>query len=167
MLLHETGSSKPLLKQLDPAYLQLTILDNPPPTPARPGGIILMWIGVGVVASTDKGVQPIVDLSEPNLQLIPLGTWWNQFRLIFTDEKNNRIMLTRRNILLTLSDKEGGTHVDPNLPAVYEKYAIDSPLRFVVNGIETDTVNLARFIAIQSAVRMLECLERNFPWIVQ
>jgi hypothetical protein len=38
VLIHETNSSNPLLKQIDPNYLTLTILDRPAPVPSKPGG---------------------------------------------------------------------------------------------------------------------------------
>ena len=165
VLVHETGSSTPLLKQLNPSYRQLTIVDTPPPGPARPGGVVLFFIGVGV-AMSEKGVRPIIDLQNglPTQQLVSIDNWWNQIMLIFSDA-GQRIVFTRRQLLLTLANKEGGAHVDTNLPAPYEKFVLESPLKFAVNGVMTDTVNLARFAAVQSAAQMNDCLERHFAWI--
>lgn len=166
VLVHETVSSTPLLKQLNPNYRRLTIVDVPPPGPVRPGGVVLFYIGVGVEMSQQKGARPIIDLQNgpPTQQLVTIESWWNQIILIFSDA-GQRIVFTRRQLLLTLANKEGGAHVDTSLPAAYEKFVLDSPLKFAVNGVMTDTVNLARFAAVQSAAQMKDCLERHFPWI--
>jgi hypothetical protein len=161
VLVHETGSSKPLLKQLNPNYLQITIKDSPPPGPVNPGGMVLFYIGVGVQMDGGGRVTPLTG-GKPNEQLVPLGSWWNQTILIFS-ESNERIVFTRKSLLLTLANKEGGAHVDTSLPAAYEKFVVGSPLRLIANGIQTDTVNLARFCAVESGLEMIECLERNFP----
>ena len=164
VLVHETGRSKPLLKQLTQNYLEITILGHPPPAPTRLGNFILLYIGLGFRMSSDKGLQPLTDLSEPNLQMMPLGSWWNECILIFPGPNNARIVFARKNLLLTLANKEGGAHVDPNLPPEYEKYIVNAPMTFTVNGVQTDTADYARYAAVQSAVQMVECLERNFPW---
>lgn len=167
VLVHETASSNPLLKQLDPNYRQLTIIDTRPPAPSKPGGIILSYIGVGVTMNIEKGAQPVTDLrnGSPRQQMVTLDEWWKQILLIFSDA-GQRIEFSRKQLILTLANKEGGAHVDTDLPTAYEKFVTDSPLKFMVNGVLTDTVHLARFAAVQAAVQMNDCLERHYPEIL-
>jgi hypothetical protein len=165
VLIHESKSSNPLLKQLDPNYLDLTILDRPERVPSKPGGKILMLFGVGVSVSTKSGAQPITDLSDPMLQPVPLIQWWTRPVLVFTDQNRQQVSFNRKDLLLILANKEGGAHVETKVPAAYEKYVVDSAVPFMVNGVMTDSVHLAQFASVESSVRMIECLERNFPWL--
>lgn len=163
VLVHESGKSKPLLKQLDPCYLQLKIIDIPPPPLARPGAKRLFYIGVAIEMNAQTGVRPVIDLTNPapGQQVVGLGDWWNQELLVFTDA-GQKVVFTRKRLILTLANKEGGAHVDTELPCAYEKFVTESPLKFVVNGVATDTVHLARYAAVQAGAQMCECLERNF-----
>jgi hypothetical protein len=165
VLVHETNLSNPLLGQIDANYLNLSIRDRPAPRPSRPGGIILFYIGVGVQLSADKGAQPIIESAGPMPQAMSLREWWNKCLLIFPGDKNRRVVFTRKDLLLILSNKEGGAHVDADVPSGYEKFVVDSPLKFIVNGVPTDTVHLARYASIESAAQMIESLEHNFPWL--
>jgi hypothetical protein len=164
VLIHETNSSIPLLKQIDPNYLNLTILDTPEIVP-RPGGKILSLFGVGVSVGTEKGARPVTDLNNSRLQLVPLKQWWNRPILVFTDQNGEQVSFNRKGLLLTLANKEGGAHVDTTIPATYEKYVLDTGVPFIVNGAMTDPVHSAQFASVESSVRMIECLERNFPWL--
>jgi hypothetical protein len=162
VLVHETASSKPLLKQITPGYLQLAIYDVPPPKPTRPGAQILQYFGIGMKLIPGKSVEPIIELDGPELQLVTIGAWWNKVTLIFT-EANETITFTRKQLLLTLANKEGGAHVDTDLPAAYEKFVIEAPIQVNINGAKSDSIHLARFAAVNSAAQITDCLERNFP----
>ena len=160
VLVHETTKSNPLLKQIDHNYLDLTILDTP-----KPGGKTLVLYGIGVSVSTEKGVQPVTDLIDPRLQPVPLRQWWTRPVLVFTDQNGQQVSFSRKDLLLILANKEGGAHVDTEVPPAYEKYVLDSGVPFMVSGVMTDSVHLAQFASVESAVRIIECLERNFPWL--
>lgn len=160
VLVHETDKSNPLLRQIDPNYLNLTILDTP-----KPSGKVLVLYGIGVSVSAEKGAQPVTDLIDPRLQLVPLQQWWTRPVLVFMDHNGQQVSFSRKDLLLTLANKEGGAHVDTNVPAAYEKYVMDAGVPFIVNGVTTDSVHLAQFASVESSVRMIECLERNFPWL--
>lgn len=165
VLIHETAKSTPLLKLLTPRYLDLEILDiRPSYDPAK----TIFYIGIGVRVNNATGLSPILDLKEPNSPAVPvpLGEWWNRTKLIFTDA-NQKIVFTRKDLILTLANKEGGAHVDTNLPPEFEKYVLESPLKFMVNNILTDTVNLASYAAVEAGVQMIHCLESNFPQAVK
>ena len=159
VLVHDTDRSTAFLKQIDPNYLDLTILDTP--SPSKPP---LALYGIGVSVSAEKGAQPVTDLLNPHLQLVPLKQWWTRPVLVFPDGNGQRVSFSRKKLLLVLANQEGGAHVDPDVPPAYEKFVVDGAVPFIVNGVMTDSVHLARFAAVESSVRMIECLERNFPW---
>jgi hypothetical protein len=164
VLVHEpkTKSSVPLLKQVDPNYLDLTILDKPDTTSPK----TMQFIGIGVSVKADQlGVgHPVTDLTDPGLQPMPLKHWWHRPLLIFR-QNGHQVRFTRRDLLLTLADKEGGAHVDSTVPPDYEKYVVDSAIPFIVNNVMTDSAHLAQFASVEAGVRMIECLERTFPWL--
>lgn len=168
VLVHETASSKPLLKNLNPNYLQLTILDIPAPARAkeRPTTLIF-YMGIGFEMNASTGLRPIIDLANgpPGQQLVLLGLWWDQIILVFNDV-GRTVTFTRKQLLITLANKEGGAHVDMQLPRDYEKFVLASPVTLTVNSTVTDTAHLARYAAVQAGAQMCECLKRNFPTII-
>ena len=89
-----------------------------------------------------------------------MGKWWEKSCLVFTDPQGERIEFRRRDLLLTLANKEGGAYVAASLPAKYERYVVNSDVKMVVSGVETDTIHLARFAAVEAAVQMIDCLDR-------
>jgi hypothetical protein len=153
VLVHETGNCRPLLKSIRPDFLNLAILDVHHPEP-RGNFLFLYRVGFEIGGG---GVKPITDTSQ--MQLSTIGKWWEKLCLVFTEE-GARLEYRRRDLLLTLADKEGGAHVDPSLPAKYQQYVVDSGVKVVVGGVETDTIHLARFAAIQAGVQMIDCLDR-------
>ena len=90
-----------------------------------------------------------------------IGKWWRRTCLVFAPTpESESVEFTRRDLLLTLANSEGGAHVDAVLPPQYEKYVIDSPVKLMNNGIETDSVHLAQFAAVQAAAQMIDCINR-------
>ena len=106
VLVHETSSCKPLLGQLTPNYLQLTILDRKPPTPPKAppghGAAIGMWLPIALTIS-EKGVQLNTKLTPENYVSSILGKWWSprQPCLILPGLGG----LSRKEIVLGVADK--------------------------------------------------------------
>src|SRR5208282_5343190 len=73
-----------------------------------------------------------------------------------------QLIYRRKQVVLILSNKEGGAHVDPNEDPNYVRLLTDLPLSFADYGLPVETPDLARFLTAQSGVEMLECLKRNF-----
>lgn len=164
VLIHDTKKSHGLLKQVDPNYLNLVILDRPDLSSGRK---ILVLYGIGVSRRGDGTgtARPDMTVDDPTLRLTPLEKWWNRLVLVFTDSNGQHVEFTRGNLVLTLPNKEGGAHVDPTIPVEYEKYVLDATIPFIVNDVPTDSAHLAQFAAVEATVRIIECLERNFPWL--
>ena len=74
VLVHETGSSKPLLKQLTHNYLELPILDRIEERPRE--NTIVFYCPVSAQISTDGKVSLITDLDSPRYVLSRLCAWW-------------------------------------------------------------------------------------------
>jgi hypothetical protein len=162
VLVHETGSQKPLLKQLDANYLQLVILDEKPkPKENLPPGVksaVIMSIPVGVQIS-NKGVffnpKLTVETYAPSI----LGSWWTRPSLILPGLGG----FSRKEIVLGLADKEGGAHVDINLSRRYRQLIESKQFQVGWNAEGVTPLNLSRYMSAQAAVELLDCLDRNFP----
>ncbi len=167
-LVHRTRSSTPLLEQVDPQYQTLEIRDKLPEETdeaekvARSPGSVVYHCTVGIRLGTSTGFSPYVDFSSSAYTLVSLGTWWRRACLIFPYNGRHAIF-SKKDLVCVLANKEGGAHVDAQLPPEYAKLLLNSPIRFYTCGHETDTVNIARYAVGQLGAELLDCLERNFP----
>ncbi len=170
-LVHEARKSIPLLKQLNPNYGSLLIRDKSPAqadeaeATAHSAGTVVALCSIGIRMSTDSGFAPFVDFSSPTYEMVPLQSWWKRACLIFPQEQSHAIF-SKKGLILILANKEGGAHVDFELPPEYAEFIRNSPLTFIQNGVKTDTVILARYAAGQCGAELLDCLGRNFPSLV-
>lgn len=153
VLVHESGSSKPLLKQIAKDYLQLEILDSPPRKPSAPG-IIMMVIPIGFKLS-NEGVHLSGDLGGKTPTI--LGKWWTRPALVLHGLGG----ISRREVILGLTNKEGGAHVDTDMPLKYRQLLEFRSFQVGV-GKDVSALNVSRFMAGQCGVEILDCLERNF-----
>jgi hypothetical protein len=157
VLVHESGMSKPLLKQAKPNCLELPILEH---VGERDGQEAIFSFAVSV--RMGPTVAPAVDLGSSHHTLSSVGAWWNRTVFTFQSRMATQLIYRRKQVVLILANKEGGAHVDPNEDPDYERLLIDVPLSFADYGVPVETPDLARFLTAQSGVQMLECLKRNF-----
>src|SRR5258705_12588119 len=118
--------------------LDLPILDNAVPPN---GGKILVLFAPGMISK--PSVQPITDLS--NTEETLLGKWWKRPCIIATTSEGRTIHFSRRDIILTLADKEGGTHVDEKLREDYRRYIVNADITTFSSTLEIGTVQQSRF----------------------
>lgn len=157
VLVHETGVSKPLLKQAQPNGLDLPILDH---AGERPDEKAIFRFAV----STRLGptIAPAVDLGSSHYALSTVGAWWNAEVFTFQSQLGRQLVYTRKKVILILANKEGGAHVDENEDPDYARLLTDLPLSFAHYGFPIETPDLARFLTAQSGAEMLEALKRSF-----
>jgi hypothetical protein len=157
VLVHETGKSKPLLRQVQPNGLDLPILEH--------AGEWLneeVFFSFAVSARMGPTIAPAVDLGCSHYTLSSIGAWWNRAVFTFQSRMGTQLIYRRKDVVLILANKEGGAHVDPNEDPDYTRLLTDLPLSFEDYGLPVETPDLARFLTAQSGVEMLECLKRNF-----
>ncbi len=160
VLVHETGRNKPLLKQARPDGLDLEIPEHV--GEASPGQEEIMRFAVSVRLGPGPAIAPAVDLRSSHYSLSSVGSWWSRTVFTFPSRVGTQVVYTRKQVVLILANREGGAHVDPDEDPDYSRLLTDQPLAFVFGGVQIDTPDLARFLAAQSGVEMLECLKRNF-----
>jgi len=162
VLVHETGNSKPLLKQLTSNYLELNILDRPSPrggqSPPGTQGVVIMSVPISVKITND-GVFLNPDLDVEAYESSFLGKWWTRPSLRLPGLGG----FSRCEIVLGLADKEGGAHVDVNLPERYQQLLASKQFQIGWGKDDVSSLNLSRFMTAQAGVELLDCLNRTFP----
>ncbi len=162
--MHETGSSKSLLGQLTPNYLDLKILDRAPvreETHELPHGtqsVVVMSVPISVKMNAE-GVFLNPDLDVEAYQASILGKWWGRHSLILPGLGG----FSRKEIVRGLADKEGGAHVDTDINPKYQQLLDSKSLQLGWNQEAVSPLNLSRFMAGQAGVELLDCLDKNFP----
>ena len=107
VLVHETGMCKPLLKQAKPNGLELPILEH-----------VGEWIREDEIFSFAASVRlgptvaPAVDLGSSHHTLSSVGAWWNRTVFTFRSRIGIQLIYKSKQVVLILSNKEGGAHVD-------------------------------------------------------
>ena len=164
VLVHETGSSKSLLGQLTPNYLDLKILDRAPvreETHELPHGtqsVVVMSVPISVKMNAE-GVFLNLDLDVAAYQASILGKWWGRHSLILPGLGG----FSRKEIVRGLADKEGGAHVDTDINPKYQQLLDSKSLQLGWNQEAVSPLNVSRFMAGQAGVELLDCLDKNFP----
>lgn len=162
VLVHETAASKPLLKQLKPNYLDLEVLDRKPePEEKLPPGVykaVVLSFPVRIKIQADGKVFLNPELDDELFAPSILGKWWERPCLIIPGLGG----FSRREFVLGLSNKEGGAHVDPDIPKRYQQLLGYQALQIGANTSIT-ALNVSRFMTGQAGVELLDCLDRNFP----
>lgn len=162
-LVHETGSSKPLLKYLHKNYLELPILDRKPqaPSPGPPGvQAIIFFCPVSAKMKAPEGTISLITELLPNEHApSKLGMWWENACMVLPGIGP----VYRRELILGLSNKEGGAHVDADITEKYRNLLASKFFNAKINDKDLGAVNISRLVAGKAGVELLDCLDRNFP----
>ncbi|RZK47970.1 MAG: hypothetical protein EOO99_11825 [Pedobacter sp.] len=112
LIVHETNQSKSLLKQLKLQHITILSGYNKP----DPQNLIPSHLGlVGLLFDNEpRGYSP--HLLDNDLVKTSFDNWWNSQKVIIDSNKNN---FTRRKIILSVVNKDGGAHYDGYLDQVY------------------------------------------------
>lgn len=159
-LIHETGSSKPLLKRLRSDYLSLPIHSmkeaEEDPRYAHLQKKTVLKIAANIMINAGKiALSPTVDIGACQVQTI--GHWWANAGLIVPGGS----ALSRKDIVLGISNKEGA-HVDDDMPPAYRIMLESKSIRIKVNDSDVEAINITRYVCGTAGVELLNCLERNF-----
>lgn len=163
-LVHEAGGSKPLLKNLDPNYLELPILDRIMEPPKDHGGgvrSITFTCPISAKMSAPAGtVGLLTDLGSPPYVQSKLGAWWDTNPCMVLPALGP---FFRRELVLGLANKEGGTHVDADIPKRYQMVLDSQFVRAKINDRDLGVLNISRLVAGKAGVELLDSLDKNFP----
>jgi len=162
VMVHLTGSSASLLSQIDPEYwnklIHFSPLIAPPPRTLESGvqtitQVVPLNIKMGM--KTTSFIRYKGD-NNPNSKA-PLSSWWSD--PCWDNGGANKI--SNKEMVLALSNKEGGAHVDGDVTAVYK--AAKEQGRIVIGGRPvSDVARLGNLVGV-AGDELLEYLRDNFP----
>lgn len=115
ILFHETNKSHSLLKQLNSKEIKNNFLFLSSSGIYIPANLIPTSTLLVIESSISGSKYKSIGMSSKDLHLLTFNDWWNE--IIFDDKKNK---FTRKDIILLVSNQDGGAHIDPYLD---EKYA--------------------------------------------
>lgn len=123
ILVHDFGkNSHSLLGQLGKKgikFLDSTFDLNPTGGKALHGGLVC----VGMGPNGAKYRAMLDELPPDEFKWVDFDTWWNMPVLDYQQQE-----LTRKNIILTACDQDGGAHIDPKLDEAYCNLAKNNSL---------------------------------------
>lgn len=162
VLVHETGSQKPLLKSLTQNYLSLPIterFEDPPPTPPPGQHAITFFCPISANISKVDGKVIVglkTDLDAPQYKPSTLGHWWDGVCMVLPGIGP----VGRKDLILNLADKEAA-HVDPRINEGYKRILGSQFIQFKLDG-DDAPFNISRLVVGKSGVELLDCLDKNF-----
>lgn len=123
VLVHDTKRSHSLLQQL---RLKSQLEFHEITTPDQPGNLMSYHGLVGVLfgAGSASYYARLDDGPPYPTKRTPFENWWN--RCVLRDAHGSQF--SRKDLVLTMANKEGGAHVDPELNAEYARLSRDNSL---------------------------------------
>ncbi len=117
VLLHDTKNSISLLTQLNKKDILFydNSLDDRPKNIAPFMGLIAIGINFVNGNSNASYIPRLDDDLRGTTRKKSFEDWWN--KIVLDDKKDN--ILTRKDLVLTVANKDGGAHIDPNLDRAY------------------------------------------------
>jgi hypothetical protein len=162
VLVHQ-GATKPLLKRLDSSYLEMPILERTrPAAPQTPSGMqsITFYCPVSAQLKAPEGtVSLITELNPQDHTVSKLGVWWANACMMLPSVGP----VTRRELFLGLSNKEGGAHVDADISEKYKNLLASKFFSAKINDVDLGAIRISRLVAGRAGVELLDCLNRNYP----
>jgi hypothetical protein len=162
VLLHDTNHSHSLLGLLNRKYIKFydTSFDYDPNNPLTHGGLVAMTLPASSVAPKPKYIALLDDLPMDTVPQIDFDTWWN--KVVFVDRQ--RRSLTRKELVRTVADQDGGAHVDPALNQPYADLSRSNSLGWIssFNGILQPMDDPTRSAIRQIAHEVLKSLKEGY-----
>jgi hypothetical protein len=156
VLVHDTGSSRSLLTQLNmksqPFYD--SALDYNADNWAAHAG--LTCVALDPHGSSPK-ILPCLDSSAEKASWVKFDLWWNKIVVVDLE----RHSFSRRHLVLTLANKEGGAHVDPGIPEMYYLLTRGNSLGWT-NGHNVPVLGIALASVRQIAHEALKTLRPGY-----
>lgn len=172
VLLHDNGrQSKSLLDQLgerDKRFYDTAGKINPKNLASEINLVRTAWRRDTLAAPLIVKYEPKLDAISPHkpVSRIPFAEWWNS--PIIKDRSNNT--LTRRELVRSVADQDGGAHVDLELNSIYHKISRLRSAEMARFYDETGTIEISNRLELacirQIAHETLRSVEHNIPNIL-
>lgn len=156
ILVHNTPLSHSLLGQLGKKLIFFdTSLDLDSHNVLAHGGLIYILTG-----PHQTRYVPMLDNVSPNtVKMIDFDSWWN--KPVFVDKQGRE--LTRKDLILTAANQDGGAHVDPSIDETYANLSRKGLDLIVNHGTGEKTMDKPERVAIrQIAHEVLKTLKPGY-----
>lgn len=161
LLVHDKSRSISLLSQLKSKdiYYFSTAVPYDPKNLLPHMGLIGIKGEVGP-EKTKATYFPFLDEGDNN-HWVTFNTWWNN-EIILDDRKKK---FSRKDLVLTVANKDGGAHVDPDLDEAYRNLSRSNTLgwEFFFGGKKEPMTEPELYSVRQIAHEMLRTLRNKFP----
>lgn len=143
ILIHDTRYSHSLLKQLN-ILNDIKFVDTAMER-IKNDNVKTAWAGLTLIQA-NKYI-PILDWNINAAQKVDFERWWNG--VVFVDFLNNEF--TRKDLILSVADQDGGAHVDPKLSEPYAFLSRENSLgqKYSQNGKTWEDFEGAHLAAIR------------------
>lgn len=159
ILHHDAGRSRSLLGQLgllDRVFLSTAHAPEP--------GNKLTHMGLLMMAIGDGGAEYAAPLDEGlEARHLLFDAWWNE--VVFIDDR--RAVLSRKALILAVSNQDGGAHVDPALDETYARLSRHNSLSWVEMPTNRALRNPERYSVRQIAHETLRSLDTTYSKVIE
>lgn len=160
VLLHDTASSRSILYQLGRKN-DIKFLDTSGEIDKKVNYAVCNFVALKYeILSGKSEIEPLLD-KHVNLNYIGFDEWWN--KLIYYDPINGN-ELTRKLLILTLANKDGGAHVDKDIDnQTYVDLTKNNAFgwKATINGNEIDTTKALYSMVRQVSFEVLYTLKKE------
>jgi hypothetical protein len=149
VLLHDTKNSISLASQLNKKNNMLFWSSASLYTPSN----LLSSFSLLIMSMTPEGISYVPALTNVKGRTFyyDFDDWWNE--VVFDDKQS---ILTRRDVILTAADQDGGAHVDPKINEDYARISKDNSLGWTfVSSDGTSSFPLTN--PVYATVRQIAC----------
>ena len=160
LLLHDTGKSSSLLGQL--GMKRHTFFGTACDTVSGQVLTECSLLQIRISGGKGKYRAPLADRPPGNLRWLDFDAWWSQ--PVFLD--NNRRRLSRKDLVLSVADQDGGAHVDAELDQAYAELSRHHSVGWTQVSLgkeEPLEPDVALLSLRQIGFEVLETLERHVP----
>lgn len=156
ILVHDTSSSHSLLGQMGKKIkFYDTSSDLDPDNILAHGGLIANLVGPG----QNRYVARLDNFPINTVKMIDFDNWWN--KPVFVDRQGRE--LTRKDLILTSTNQDGGAHVDSSLDETYANLSRNGLDMIVNHGTGTKLLDKPERVAIrQIAHEVLKTLKPGY-----
>lgn len=164
IMLHDTSNSTSLLTLLNKKNILFydTALEFNPNNMLPTLGLVMVELSTGGAS----GFRPPLDSTYRSQRgKIPFEPWWNEIVIASGCTDPNPFRITRKDLVLTIANKDGGAHIDKKLDDIYAKIT-RSPYLYVFKSTGKVDLQSPELPSIrQIAYEVLKSLKDEFPEI--
>jgi hypothetical protein len=162
VLLHDTSQSQSLLSQMNKKGIFFfdTASHYEPRNLLAYSGLAIIAVGQETGSYIPRfSIPPRPGLGSP--KLLPFNEWWES--IVVVDMNRNRF--SRRDLVLSLCNKDGGAHIDPKLDVAYAALTRNASMGMIYKTPSTSgLVESIEFASVrQIAHEVLMSLQHAFP----